>query len=104
MTWSAGEDSRGPRGIDDPSLWDADFASVSHACLAKIGTRPSVFLERHALDTLVCFVLAIIDFSSVSETEAKLKNEWCSLDRNRRAWDIEIKRHTLHTLIERQAV
>jgi hypothetical protein len=53
---------------------------------------------RHALDTLICFCTSNRDFSSVSETEEKLKNAAGSLDRDLGVWDIEITRHALISL------
>jgi hypothetical protein len=42
-----------------------------------------------------CFVRSKVDVSSVSETEAKHKNQFASLDSDRGVWDIEITRQTL---------
>jgi hypothetical protein len=92
------EEFREPRLIDGPSLPASHVAFVSQPCLAKKERLDVLLSSRHpryALDTLICFAASQVDFSAVSETEAKRKNAERSLDRNLGVWDIEITRHTL---------
>jgi hypothetical protein len=46
-------------------------------------------------DRFVCFGCSRLDFSAVSETEEKHKNQAGVVDRDRGVWDIELTRQTL---------